>query len=267
MIDTHEIETKLNLPLRLINDFEAAAFSLSALGQQDIVQIGAGAAVPFAPRAVLGPGSGLGLACLISHDGKELVVSSEGGHATLPATCEREEAVVRHLRQRFGHASFERAISGPGLENIYQAISSIDCSQATAPTAAAITQAALARTCARSIEALDLFLQVSRLVCRQCRAHVPGAGRSLYRGWHFAPNFKVSRGLGVSQMLRGKGPFQRIPEGHSNIRNYSPRRCFRRLEQASRVIDTRASALDKGCRSSANHRAAKKQDRQKDRFN
>jgi len=50
-----------------------------------------------------------------------LVIASEGGHATLAGNSDREDAIIRILRERFGHAS-ERAISGPGLENIFQAI-------------------------------------------------------------------------------------------------------------------------------------------------
>jgi glucokinase len=157
VIDTQEVWSTLKLRSRLINDFEAVAFSLPALGKNDLVQIGLGATVASAPKAVLGPGSGLGLACLVFAEGKPIAVASEGGHATLAATSEREAAVVNQLQQRFGHASFERAISGPGLENIYQALVTIDGSKLASRTAAAITQAALEGKCELAVEALDLF--------------------------------------------------------------------------------------------------------------
>jgi glucokinase len=157
VIDTQEIWANLKLRSRLINDFEAVAFSLPALGKDDLVQIGPGASVASAPKAVLGPGSGLGLACLVFHEGKPIVVSSEGGHATLAATTEREAAVVKQLQLRFGHASFERALSGPGLENIYQALITIDGSKLASRTADAITHAALEGECELAVEALDLF--------------------------------------------------------------------------------------------------------------
>ena len=73
--------------------------------------------------AVLGPGSGLGVACLVD---RSVVIASEGGHATLAPTCEQENRIVAHLRKRFGHVSAERVISGSGLENIYQAIGALE---------------------------------------------------------------------------------------------------------------------------------------------
>jgi glucokinase len=157
VIDTQEIWATLKLRSRLINDFEAVAFSLPALGKEDLVQIGPGATVASAPKAVLGPGSGLGLACLLFDEGKPVVVTSEGGHATLAATTEREAAVVKQLQQRFGHASFERAVSGPGLENIYQALLTIEGSKLASRPADAITQAAVEGKCELAAEALDLF--------------------------------------------------------------------------------------------------------------
>ena len=52
--------------------------------------------------AVLGPGSGLGVACLIDHSERRVVIASEGGHATLTPICEQEDHIVAHLRERFG---------------------------------------------------------------------------------------------------------------------------------------------------------------------
>ena len=76
--------------------------------------------------AVLGPGTGLGVACLMPGFGKPIVVSSEGGHATLAGVCDREDEIIKHLRKRFGHVSAERLISGDGLENIFQAVVALD---------------------------------------------------------------------------------------------------------------------------------------------
>ena len=74
-----------------------------------------------APMVVLGPGTGLGIACLVPGGDAPIVIASEGGHATLPATSRREDAILAHARERFGHVSAERLISGPGLENLYAA--------------------------------------------------------------------------------------------------------------------------------------------------
>ena len=157
VIDTQELEATLHLRCTLINDFEAAAFSLPLLGQPDLEQLGSGSEIPLEPKVIFGPGSGLGVACHIPTDGQPVVIASEGGHSTISGTCGREDEVIRQLRERFDHVSFERAVSGPGLENIYQAILTIDGAHQDSLSAAMITEAALAGTNKAAIEALNLF--------------------------------------------------------------------------------------------------------------
>jgi glucokinase len=110
----------------LINDFEAIARALPHLSTHDVRPIGAGQALPAEPMVVVGPGTGLGVAALVRRGGDITVIATEGGHATLPGTTLREDAVIARLRRRFGHASAERALSGPGLENLYEAVAAID---------------------------------------------------------------------------------------------------------------------------------------------
>ena len=93
---------------------------LPLLTAADVTAIGSGKPEPGAPVAVLGPGTGLGVACLIASSKGPVIIPSEGGHATLVSTCERGDGIIRQLRRRFGHVSAERAISGNGLENIFQ---------------------------------------------------------------------------------------------------------------------------------------------------
>jgi glucokinase len=158
MIDADELRATFGLAkVRVINDFEATAFALPGLTAEHLHALGGGRAVPGAPMAVLGPGSGLGVACLVPNSRNPIVIASEGGHATLAATSRREEAVIDHLRQRFGHVSAERVVSGSGLENIYQTICALDGMDAPLRNAAEITQAALNRTCPTAHAALDAF--------------------------------------------------------------------------------------------------------------
>jgi len=99
----------------------------------------------------------LGVACLIPRSEKPVVISSEGGHATLAATCEREDRIIGQLRQRFGHVSAERAVSGMGLENIYQAIAALDGVDIPSRSAAEITKSALRSESQVAREALHVF--------------------------------------------------------------------------------------------------------------
>lgn len=113
--------------LRVLNDFEALARALPALVRDDLCPIGGGAAVDGANIAVLGAGTGLGVSGLMA-DGRGgwHPVVGEGGHATLAATSAREDALLAVLRERFGHVSAERVLSGPGLVNLYVALCALN---------------------------------------------------------------------------------------------------------------------------------------------
>jgi glucokinase len=158
VIDAAELRRALAIPaVRVINDFEATAWSLSALEPDHVVAMGAGRAVAGAPMVVLGPGTGLGLASHVPRVDAPVVIATEGGHVTLSAANAREDAVIAWLRTQFGHASAERALSGPGLENLYRAIAAVDGAAVPARDATAITQAGVAGTCPVSRAALDMF--------------------------------------------------------------------------------------------------------------
>ena len=157
LIDAHELRETFGLEARIVNDFEATGFSLPRLAAADLCVIGGGQATDGAPMAVLGPGTGLGVACLVPASNRFIVLASEGGHATLAGACDREDRILDHLRQRFGHVSAERALSGYGLENIYQAIAAVEGINATPCSAAEITKHALNGGSQRAVAALETF--------------------------------------------------------------------------------------------------------------
>ncbi|MFN5454797.1 glucokinase, partial [Bradyrhizobium sp.] len=127
VIDGAELKARFNLrSARLLNDFEAVGWSLPALHPDDLFPLGGDAAVAGAPMLVIGPGTGFGAACYLPGDGRPMVAVTEAGHATLPATTAREAAVLAKMRERFGHVSIERALSGMGLENVYRAVAAVD---------------------------------------------------------------------------------------------------------------------------------------------
>jgi glucokinase len=157
LVDPRELKVSFGFDVQLVNDFQAVAYSLPSLAAADLVQIGQGEAEKGAAKVALGPGSGLGVACLVEHEGERIVIPSEGGHASLAGNSDREDAVIKVLRGRFGHASAERAISGPGLENIFQAIATLDGLDMPQMSAAQITQRALKNECKLADEALGTF--------------------------------------------------------------------------------------------------------------
>jgi glucokinase len=110
--------------LVILNDLEAVALALPHLGDEELEIWRAGISVGSAPCALVGVGTGLGTAAFIEgQDGRPFAIAGEGGHRDLAATDEREWQVVAELSRRFGRASAERAISGPGLVSLYEALS------------------------------------------------------------------------------------------------------------------------------------------------
>jgi len=143
--------------LTAINDFTAIALSLPHLRGGDQRQIGGGAAAPGAPIGVIGPGTGLGVSGVVPTKTGWAVIQGEGGHATFAPMSERESHIADLLRARFGHVSWERALSGPGLVNLYSAIAQLDGQAAEPLTPEAIDERGRNGTCAMCREALEVF--------------------------------------------------------------------------------------------------------------
>lgn len=108
--------------LDLLNDFAALAWALPELGPADLTQLGGGVPVERAPKIVLGPGTGLGVASLVPVTEGWQALPGEGGHVSMAAQDEREEAIVRAARERFGHCSAERLLSGAGLSFLHETL-------------------------------------------------------------------------------------------------------------------------------------------------
>lgn len=108
--------------LEVINDFHAVAWSLPGIGGRDRIEIGKASAHRDGNRAVLGPGSGLGVAAWVAGGDGGLPMTGEGGHVTLPARDEQEATIIARLRERYGHCSAERVLSGPGIIALHGAM-------------------------------------------------------------------------------------------------------------------------------------------------
>ncbi len=146
--------------LMVINDFTALALAVPKLQQRELRKVGGGNAVPDTAITVIGPGTGLGVSGLIRVGARWVPLQGEGGHVTFSPVNEREIDVLRWLQQRFDHVSAERVVSGMGLKNLYQALSSIDGAAVRPYSPAEITGAALSDADKRCKEALDMFCAI-----------------------------------------------------------------------------------------------------------
>jgi len=158
VVDAADLRAAFGLKsISLINDFEAIAYALPDLSGRDVKPLAGGKPQLGESMAVIGPGTGLGMAGVVRREDRVTIVPTEGGHATLPGATPREDAVIAHLRHMFGHVSAERALSGPGLENLHAAIAAIDGVAVSSQTAPEIVRQALDRSCPVSVAALDMF--------------------------------------------------------------------------------------------------------------
>ena len=146
--------------LQVLNDFEALALALPRLRAH---QIRAHGTAPQAQGmlAVIGPGTGLGVAAVVQTPLGWQALAGEGGHATLAATDDFEAALLQHVRGRHAHVSAERLLSGIGLPVLHEAVSAVRGETAQPLEAPQIVERAVAGTdaaCAHTIEAFCALL-------------------------------------------------------------------------------------------------------------
>src|ERR1700747_2046787 len=115
----------------LINDLEAIAWGIGALGFEDLVTLNPGGGTLAGNQAVVAPGTGLGEAGLFWDGNRHLVFACEGGHTDFAPRGELQVELLRFLTKEFGHVSYERILSGPGLVNIYEFLCVSGCGKAS----------------------------------------------------------------------------------------------------------------------------------------
>ena len=143
--------------VHLVNDFEAVAHAAAHVDASQVLQLTGPASAPRGPTLVLGPGTGLGAAVWIPVGERSVVLATEAGQPALAATTELEMAVLRQMLQGRSHVSIEQALSGPGLLNLYQALSVVRGQAAIHSTPDAISAAACDGSDPLAVETLQLF--------------------------------------------------------------------------------------------------------------
>ncbi|MEV0612629.1 glucokinase [Nonomuraea sp. NPDC050404] len=149
----------LNIPYtRLLNDFEALAVSLPHLDGDDLVSLG-GPPPRLGVKAVLGPGTGLGVGGLVPGEHGWTPIPGEGGHATVPVVEPREIEVVRALQsQGMPHVVAEHLLSGPGLVHLHRALALVNGVNAPALTASDIVARVDDSLCAETVDVFCAML-------------------------------------------------------------------------------------------------------------
>jgi glucokinase len=189
VIDGSEIQAALRLrSVQVVNDFAALAASVPALGPSATRPIGGGSALAGAPLAVIGPGTGFGVAALMPSPREDIVLATEGGHASLAGNNEREDGILETLRSQHGHASIERALSGEGLAYLCRTVAALDRLEVPPRSAAEVVEHALAGDCAASSSALEIFCALLGSAAGDI-ALILGARGGVFIGGGMVPRF------------------------------------------------------------------------------
>jgi glucokinase len=156
--------------LAVINDLKAQAYGIAALGPEDYEVLNPGGETPSGNAALIAAGTGLGQAGLYWDGQAYHPFATEGGHSSFGPTGDRQVALLDFLATRFGHVSWERVVSGPGLASIFEFL--LEYRNAAKPAwldeevgvggdpAPAITRAALDGRCETCVETLELFVEL-----------------------------------------------------------------------------------------------------------
>ena len=108
-----------------INDYTALAVATSRLPDSGLASLVTGTRLSNKNKAILGPGTGLGVAGLAFAEDFWLPIPSEGGHVNIaPADAFEAEIIALAIKSQ-GHVSAEDFVSGPGLVNLYRYIAEV----------------------------------------------------------------------------------------------------------------------------------------------
>jgi glucokinase len=211
--------------VRLINDLEATAFGIGELGPEQLYTLNEGEGERTGHRALIAAGTGLGMAA-IYFDGRGYhPMPSEGGHIDFAPRDEREFEMLMYLREKIGgRVSYERVLSGIGIQNIYSFLRDrghgeepawlADEIRAGDPTAA-ISRAALAGRSELAVRTLEIFVEVYGAMAGNLALLLKSVG-GLYVGGGIAPKImpKLTDGTFMRNYLdkgRMSGLVESIP--------------------------------------------------------
>ena len=216
-VDATELAEQFSIPrVRLLNDVAAMGHAVAVLTNDELTVLQAGRPIADGNAGLLAPGTGYGVATLHRVAGQFVPIASEAGHADFAARTPREVRLLDALTARFGRASYEHVLSGPGLTYIHAVThdgapcGAVADEHDSANLPAAITAAALAGECARCAETVDLF--VGALGAEAGNHGLRSmATAGVFIGGGIAPRLVPALQSGTFlEAFRAKGPMERL---------------------------------------------------------
>lgn len=200
-LDSVRLEAELGIArVTLINDLAGVGHGVALLGPNDTVPVQSGTAQPDAPRAVLGIGTGLGMALLLPRRGAWRVLPSEGGHVDFAPLDDLQVRLREFARLRLGleRVSFERLASGPGLALIHEFLGGPGVDAATVSARAAAGDA-------HARETLHLFARLCGAVAGNLALTCLPFGGLYLAGGVVQKNLPLFRGAAFLEAFLAKG--------------------------------------------------------------
>src|SRR5882724_12921920 len=222
IIESKRLAEELDLKKTLlINDLEANAWGIAFLDPADLVSLNQVKGTPVGNQAVISAGTGLGQAGMYWDGSKHHVFACEGGHADFAPRTQLEVELFNYLHTRFGHVSYERIVSGPGLVNVFSFLRDtgrgapppwLSDEMSQSDPAAAISRAGIEGKCGLCEQAVDLFVSIYAAEAGNLALKIMATG-GIYLGGGIAPKMlsKLSGPL-FMQAFTGKGRMQALLE-------------------------------------------------------
>ena len=199
--------------LVVVNDFTALAMSLPSLLPHQRRQVGGGTPVPRSVHGLIGAGSGLGVSGLIPAAQGWIALGTEGGHTSFSPSDEREVQILQFAWRQHSHVSFERLLSGPGIELIYRALADRAGVTGQGLSAPEITQRALESSDPLCVEVLEVFCTMLGTAAANL-AVTQGAFGGIYIGGGIVPRLgEFFDRSGFRQRFEDKGRFSEYMSG------------------------------------------------------
>ena len=181
----------------MINDLEAMAYGVETLVPAQLHTLSEGdCRRRHGHRGLIAAGTGLGMAS-IYWDGTDYhPMPSEGGHVDFAPRSELETGLLDWLSHRYGHVSYERILSGPGLFNVYSFLRESGFAEEPAwlaaeletaeDSSAAISKAALGKKSELAVKTLEMFVEIYGAMAGNLALVLKSVG-GLYVGGGIAP--------------------------------------------------------------------------------
>ena len=226
--------------LVVVNDFTSLAMALPRLSSHDFRQVGAGQAVKNSVIGLLGSGSGLGVSGLIPAGDGWTSLGSEGGHTSFAPADGQESAVLQYAWRHFDHVSFERLLSGPGLELTYLALAELNKQDVKPLSAPDITRMALDTHDDLCVQTLEVFCNILGTAASNLAVTL-GATGGIYIGGSIVPRLgEFFDQSGFRKRFEHKGRFSHYV---GNIPTFVITANEATFLGASAILDTQLRAM------------------------